>query len=279
MSFPVRERFEVDGVELAWDRWGPDDGTPLVLCHGYSGSADDFALNIPDLARTRRVLALDHRGHGRSTKTHDEASYGLDRLAADLTTWLTTVAGRPVDLLGHSMGGRIVLQVALDHPELVRSLVLMDTSAWGFVAGGEVRDALLAFLERFDPERGLPAMVSDGAGPEQDLIDATTPDDWRNARKAQIASFDPWAFQALGRQIFSDDLPSLRDRLPELTMPVTVIAGSDDHPLVDMAPDLAAAANGELVIIDGAYHSPQLTHPDAWSAAMAGHLARADRSG
>jgi pimeloyl-ACP methyl ester carboxylesterase len=109
MSFPVRERFEVDGVELAWDRWGPDDGTPLVLCHGYSGSADDFALNIPDLARTRRVLALDHRGHGRSTKTHDGASYGLDRLAADLTTWLTTGAGRPVDLLGHSMGGRIVL--------------------------------------------------------------------------------------------------------------------------------------------------------------------------
>lgn len=280
MSFQVRERFSVDGVELAWDGWGPEVGTPLVLCHGFSGSADDFALNIPDLARDRPVLALDHRGHGRSTKTHDAASYPIDRLADDLATWLAAVVGGPVDLLGHSMGGRLVLQVALDHPELVRSLVLMDTSAWSFLADVDVEHALVGFLEQFDPERGLPSMVGEGVGPEQDLIDATTPAGWREARKALISSFDPWAFRALGLQIFSDELPSLRERLVELTMPVTVVAGSLDHPLVDVAPELAGLLpDAELVLIDGAYHSPQLTHPDEWSAALTAHLVRADRSG
>lgn len=279
MSFLLRERFGVDGVELAWDRWGPDDGTPLVLCHGFSGAADDFALNIPNLSAERPVLALDHRGHGRSTKTHDAESYSIDRLVADLAAWLDVVAQGPVDLLGHSMGGRVVLQVALDHPELVRSLVLMDTSASRFLPDNEVAGALVAFLEQFDPQRGLPSMISEGFGPEQVLIDATTPDGWREARKALLASFDPWAFRALGLQIFSDRLPSLRSRLAELAMPVTVLAGSLDHPLVDLAPELAKSIpGGQLVIIEGAYHSPQVTHPEAWSSAMADHLERADRS-
>jgi pimeloyl-ACP methyl ester carboxylesterase len=55
------------GVELAWDRWGSDDGRPLVLVHGWSGSAHDFALVVPRLVEGGPVLALDHRGHGRST--------------------------------------------------------------------------------------------------------------------------------------------------------------------------------------------------------------------
>lgn len=55
--------FEVEGFRLAWDVWGRGDGSPLVLVHGFSGSAHDFALHIPALAEDRRVLAIDHRGH------------------------------------------------------------------------------------------------------------------------------------------------------------------------------------------------------------------------
>ena len=191
MTFTLREHFDVDGIELAWDRWGPDAGTPLVFCHGYSGSADDFALSIPTFAEERPVFAVDHRGHGRSTKTQDEAAYRIDRLADDLAAWLTACAGAPVDLLGHSMGGRIVLQVALDHPELVRSLVLMDTSARNFIPDPEIVKALVGFLEQFDPERGLPSSVGQGVGPEQDLIDAALPDDVRSGPKGAARRVRP----------------------------------------------------------------------------------------
>jgi len=67
----------------------------------------------------------------------------------------------------------------------------------------------------------------------------------------------------------------VREQLASITCPVTVIVGSNDHPLADQAPELAAeVADGRLTIIEGAYHSPQLTHGDQWRAAVEGHLAR-----
>jgi pimeloyl-ACP methyl ester carboxylesterase len=65
----------------------------------------------------------------------------------------------------------------------------------------------------------------------------------------------------------------LRDQLPSITCPVTVVVGEHDHPLVDQAPELASlVTDGRLTVIPGAYHSPQLTHPDAWRAALEEHL-------
>ena len=59
--------------------------------------------------------------------------YTIDQLTADLIAFLETVGGGPVDLLGHSMGGRVVMGVAVRRPDLVHSLILMDTSAWSFM--------------------------------------------------------------------------------------------------------------------------------------------------
>ena len=271
----LRERLSVDDVELAWDRWGDAIGTPLVLCHGFTGCAHDFALSIPALAQRRPVLAVDHRGHGSSTKTHNASGYTVARLTADLVAWLEATAGGPVDLLGHSMGGRLAMWLTVQRPDLVRSLILMDTSATSFVPDNATREMTRAFLGRFDPTRGLPNLVELGRGPEQALIDATTPDDWRAEMDRLRADFDPWAFQSLGLELSDDTDTSLLEHLGETTCPVTVIVGSLDHPLSEQAPQLTGVfAHGEMVVIDGAYHSPQLTHPGPWLAAVEAHLAR-----
>lgn len=275
MTLRSDRRFAVDGVELAWDTWGSGDGPPLVLCHGYTGSAVDFELQIPDLAVGRRVYALDHRGHGLSTNVADEAAYSFDRLAADLAAWLTDVVGEPVHLLGHSMGGRLVQKVTLDHPDLVASLILMDTSAGSFSDDDAMVELMHGFLDSFDPARGLPSFVSEGEGPEQELIEATVDAGFLAGRAERSAMCDPYAFRALGRQLVGTEVESLLPRLGELTVPTTVIVGSEDHPLVEFAPVIVGAIrDAELVVIDGAYHSPQLTHPDAWRAAVQTHLAR-----
>ena len=94
--------------------------------------------------------------------------------------------------------------------------------------------------------------------------------------KEQMAkSFDPYALKALGTEIFAGGTQWIRDRLGEITCPVTVLVGEHDHPFVDQAPDLAREANGgALEVIKGAYHSPQLTHSTEWTAAVQAHLAR-----
>ncbi len=72
---------------------------------------------------------------------------------------------------------------------------------------------------------------------------------------------------------------SLRAELPSVACPTTVIVGEHDHPLVDQAAELASlVADGRLSVIAGAYHSPQLTHPDDWRAAVEAHLAWAGQS-
>ena len=267
--------FSVDDVTIAWDRWGSPDGTPLFLCHGYSGSAHDFAMHIESLAKSRGVVTVDHRGHGRSQKLGVIDRYSIDRLTADLLALLDAEVGGPVDLLGHSMGGAIALRATLARPDLVRSLILMDTSAWAFIPHDDGIAAMMkAFMDHFDPARGLPDLTA-WSGPEEPLIAATTPADWQAIKEQMSAGFDPYAMKALGTELFSPDGTSVRHRLGEITCPVTVIVGENDHPFVDQAPELAAeVANGQLTVIAGAYHSPQLTHAADWANAVQAHLAR-----
>jgi len=276
--------FHVNGVDLAWSEKGTSTaGTPtLVLCHGFTGSSLDFGLEVDALAADRRVVTLDHRGHGHSTKTGHLEGYSIEQLAADLAPFLEQVGEGPVDLLGHSMGGRVVLHLVLARPDLVRSLLLMDTSAWSFLpADKEVRDLVTGFIDAFDPAGGMPATLNLGS-PEDVLIEARTPAEWRNERDGIFAGTDPYAMKALGCALLGNgagDDGSVRGRLPSITSPTTVIVGEHDHPLVDQAPALAGGvADGRLTVIPGAYHSPQLTHAAEWRAAVEAHLAWAAAS-
>jgi pimeloyl-ACP methyl ester carboxylesterase len=173
------------------------------------------------------------------------------------------------------MGGAVSLRATLSRPELVRSLILMDTSAWSFrPVDADLAALTTAFLEGFDPAGGLPALVAQ-PGPEDELIVAATPPQWRALKEQAGVLFDPFAMKALGRELFEHETASVRGRLGEITCPVSIVVGEFDRPYVDQAPELSAELpRSELVVIRGAYHSPQLTHPAAWSAAVEAHLAR-----
>ncbi len=283
-SAPTAKSFPVNGVDLAWSEQGrgPEGAPALVLCHGFTGSSHDFALEIDALATDRRVVTLDQRGHGHSTKTGHLEGYTLDQLVADLTGFLDGVGEGPVDLLGHSMGGRVVLGLVLSRPDLVRSLILMDTSAWSFLPPDkEIRSLVHGFIDAFDPAAGMPATLSMG-GPEDALIEERTPAEWRKEKDAIFAGMDAYAVKGLGGELMGDvaeHAGSLRARLSSVTCPTSVIVGEHDHPLIDQAPELSAeVANGRLSVIPGAYHSPQLTHAPAWRATVEAHLAWAASS-
>jgi 2-succinyl-6-hydroxy-2,4-cyclohexadiene-1-carboxylate synthase len=260
-------------AELVWHEYGA--GPTLVLCHGYTGSSLDFVLQVDALAEEthRRVVTLDLRGHGQSPQYGDLESYSIQLLADDLIALLDKVGNGPVDLLGHSMGGQVALHTVLQRPDLINSLILMDTSAWSFKQPDEGIAAMVAkAIEKFDPAKGMPKSMA-FESPETALIAAHVPTEWQEEKDASVAGMDPYAAKALGMELLSDGVTSIRPRLSEIAHTTTVLVGQNDHPLVDQAPDLTAELpNATLTVIEGAYHSPQLTHPDQWRAAIVEHL-------
>jgi pimeloyl-ACP methyl ester carboxylesterase len=96
-----------DGTALHAEVFGPDDGYPVVLAHGITCALRVWAHQIADLSRDFRVVAYDHRGHGRSGVPTRRANYGLNFLAADLDAVLeaTLRPGERAVIAGHSMGG------------------------------------------------------------------------------------------------------------------------------------------------------------------------------
>ena len=104
------------------DHLGPDDLPPLVIAHGLFGSARNWGVIAKRLSNTRRVIAVDHRNHGSSPWHHSHNYYDL---AQDLAEIIVHV-GAPCDVMGHSMGGKAAMVLALLRPELVVRLCIAD---------------------------------------------------------------------------------------------------------------------------------------------------------
>lgn len=125
------DEFASNGAQIAFVDFPPltgDRQEPIVLIHGF---ASTHAVNwlFPQWVKTltedgRRVIVLDNRGHGRSQKIHDPAAYDLSLMAGDVAALLAHLGVERADVMGYSMGARIAVTLALDHPEQVRSLIL-----------------------------------------------------------------------------------------------------------------------------------------------------------
>ena len=115
---PVRSK---DGIRLHTEVFGPEDGYPIVLAHGITCALRVWAYQIADLATDYRVIAFDHRGHGKSAVPLRPSQYSLDFLAADLDAVLeaTLAPGERAVIAGHSMGGIAITSWAERHPERV----------------------------------------------------------------------------------------------------------------------------------------------------------------
>ena len=110
-----------DGTRLHTEVFGRRDGYPIVLAHGITCAIRVWAYQIADLAEDYRVIAFDHRGHGRSGVPPRRGNYSLDHLAADLDAVLETTLGpgeRAV-IAGHSMGGIAITSWAERYPDRV----------------------------------------------------------------------------------------------------------------------------------------------------------------
>ena len=119
-KIPVRD-MEVNYVEEG-------TGFPLVLIHGLNGDSTGWAKVMPEFAKHYRTIALDVRGHGGTSKP--DIPYSVKQFSEDLFEFFQKLNLSQAHILGLSMGGAIAQQFALDHPERVRSLILVSTFSY-----------------------------------------------------------------------------------------------------------------------------------------------------
>ena len=124
-AMPASRTVEVrspDGTRIHTEVFGPADGYPIVLAHGITCAIRVWANQIIELAGDYRVIAYDHRGHGRSGVPKRRGNYSLDFLAADLDAVLaaTLAPGERAVIGGHSMGGIAITSWSQRYPARVR---------------------------------------------------------------------------------------------------------------------------------------------------------------
>lgn len=145
-------------MELHVHEWGDPRGEPLVCLHGVTGYAGVYQRLAEERWSDRRVLAFDLRGHGRSGW---EPPWTFAAHLADLAETVAALGVSAADWVGHSFGGRLILELAAAHPRLVRRVALLDPAIQLLpevalaVADFERREPVYASVEEYVQERLL----------------------------------------------------------------------------------------------------------------------------
>ncbi|MCF3172172.1 alpha/beta hydrolase [Streptomyces sioyaensis] len=118
---------EINGLSLYFEGHGSGPGEPLVLLHGGFGAGETFAPVLPALAEQRRVVLVDLQGHGRTADIDRPLQPEL--MADDIADLIKHLGLGQADVMGYSLGADVALRTAIQHPELVRRLVVVSTPA------------------------------------------------------------------------------------------------------------------------------------------------------
>ncbi|WP_330647107.1 alpha/beta fold hydrolase (plasmid) [Thioclava litoralis] len=239
-------------------------GAPLVLIHGVGMNSAAWGPQVDALAGRYRVIALDMPGHGRSSPLPDAA-----RLP-DFVDWLHQVLKAldlgPVNLVGHSMGALVCGGMAVEHPDQVARVALLNGVFRRDVAAREAVIARAALIAKgvFDLTTPLARWFSDA--PEEQAVRAQVAD-W-------LRAVDPRGY-ATAYRAFAEGDSLYADRFGQIRCPLLALTGSGDpNSTPAMAEAMAKAAPyGHALTIEGQRHMVNLTDPARVNAALEKWLA------
>ncbi|WP_371931526.1 alpha/beta fold hydrolase [Roseovarius sp. MMSF_3359] len=154
-------------VDIAYSLGG--DGPPVLLLHGYPQTRALWRHIAPVLAQTHTVICPDLRGYGESTKPRDVAAYRFRNMAADQVALLHHLGFASASIIGHDRGARVAHRLALDAPDMVSRVALMDIIPTHTLLAELRKDVATAYYHFFsgpartrprrdDPERSGPVL-------------------------------------------------------------------------------------------------------------------------
>jgi pimeloyl-ACP methyl ester carboxylesterase len=274
-----RDRYvNIGGINTRYWAEG-DSGSNVLLVHGLGGSVENWAPNIGPLSRYHRVFALDLLGFGRSDKLPIVRSiFDLVRFIGD---FMQAMQIEKASLIGNSLGGGLALQFAIESPEKVTSLVLVDNAGMGRET---IRDfklvsiPLLGEILTRPSRKGMVGLwrkiVYDPSVITGELLDltydlATLP----GARRALLSTLRA----GIGFRGQRDKLTkALLEKIGTIAVPALIIWGRQDRILPVAHAEICRRRlpDSELHLFDNCGHMPQIEHPDEFNRLTLEFLAR-----
>ncbi len=260
---------KVNDIELYYEVHG--SGEPLLLIMGLGANATGWEMQIPDFSRELRVIAFDNRGSGRSDKPKEP--YTIPQMADDAAGLLEALGIFSTHVYGMSMGGMIAQEMALRHPQRLRTLVLGSTMAGGpkaVMAGPQLiqqwaSTAILPLEQAV--ETGLTFLYSDEfiARNKERLV----------KRALELAHLMP-PIDALQRQFMAITQFDSYGRLHQIQAPTLIITGTEDKIVpAENSRILAERIPGaRLVELEGAGHGFLAEKAEEANAAVMDFLRR-----
>lgn len=261
---------DVHGVKLFYESIG--EGNTIVFLHGYTGSGRDWSYQIPRVSREYNALTIDQRGHGHSKAPAAEEGYGIEIFSEDVFSLLQFLGIRSCCLVGHSMGGFLALQFVLDHPDMVKGLVLVDTSSGEFEMAPGFAE-LRAKLDELARTKGMGAAFEYDAAHNPVRIERFDkhPELREIARRRMLnTSVDGYIYTA---RTFRKWKP-VTGRLGEIHVPTLIFWGEEDAAFFKASKILEEKISGsKLITVARVGHSPHEEAPDVFNKALLPFLA------
>ena len=270
---------DVEGIQTRYYELG--SGAPVVLCHGSNwegqASANTWTLNLGGLAENFHVYAADTMGTGMTDNPARDDEYRIEVVVDHMYRFIRNAGLDGVHLVGQSRGGYLAGRIALEHPEIVKTLVVIDTATLAPEVGSyEARRAEILHDMPTDVKEnirvGWQRMSFNPAHVTDDYVDTaffmqTQPKAQETERKMQSGLMKPW-LEGLNRQK-EESLQWIKDG--RLTMPTLVYWGAND-PAAILPQGLALfelvrehSPRAHMHVINHAGHFNYREYPEEWN--------------
>ena len=246
-SGPQPQTVDVQGQSIQYLAHG-EGGVPIVLVHGFGGDINLWMFNQPVLAEDRAVYAVDLPGHGGSTKDVGDGS--IAHLAAMTMGTIEALGLETCHIVGHSMGGAVAMQIALDNTERFASMTLIAPAGLGPEINGDYITSYIAAERRKEMKPVVSQLFAD-----QSLVTRQMVEDVLRAKRIDGIKA---ALTTIAAAQFDGDrqLVELATQARELDLPKQVIWGAEDQIIPTSHANKLSGAN--VTILNGAGHMPMM---------------------
>ncbi|HMZ06289.1 MAG TPA: alpha/beta hydrolase [Anaerolineales bacterium] len=255
-------KLNINTTDLYYEMTG--EGEPVLFIHGLGSSTRDWAEQVPFFSKNFKVVTCDLRGHGQSHKP--PGPYSMSLFASDMAGLIKSLGFDSIHVVGISLGGMVAFQLVVDHPELIKSMVIVNSGPE--LIARTLKDRWQVFLRfaivRLLGMRKMGEVLSKRLFPKEEQA---------GIRKIFIerwAENDQRAYVDTMRAIVGW---SVSAHLGQINIPTLVVTADQDYtPVSAKEAYIPKLPQAELMVIQDSHHATPVDQPEAFNKVVCSFL-------